>query len=377
MKNIEKFNVKTVKLFIPILLVLGGAAIKSSSNAYIINDDDFKKPPTSSVSSISTTYDELVTSDQLFLHFPDDQITTSSKWKNEIIFYILNPFINSSHPHTDPCLTHYCAKGRECTVNDQGEPECVCQRDCPYRKKPICGTDGTVYENHCQLHRAACLLNRPIAFQKLEKCSPDMIRKKFAKHDHYKSFQVQKETTPSPTLATQISSQRPSAPPPPPPHHLTMMMMMMSTTSTTETHQNPGDVLRLYDDTHQNEVQDADSGSSSSDSAYRPKGYCSSQEYEIMKDNLLLYSHTRLMVQDSNHNKDFLVSIMFSHYDQNNNGHLDEEELAKISVEEHLEDLSNGCALNDMLVFDDSNNDRSLSINEFYQAFNKLYSKYI
>lgn len=106
------------------------------------------------------------------------------------------------------------------------------------------------------------------------------------------------------------------------------------------------------------------------------KGYCSLQEYEIMKDNLLLYSHTRLMSQDNNHSKDFLVSIMFSHYDQNNNGRLEEEEMRKATLSERLDVLSNGCALNDMLVFDDGNNDRMLNINEFYQAFNKMYSKF-
>lgn len=95
-----------------------------------------------------------------------------------------------------------------------------------------------------------------------------------------------------------------------------------------------------------------------------------------MKDNLLLYSHTRLMSQDNNHSKDFLVSIMFSHYDQNNNGRLEEEELRKATISERLDVLSNGCGLNDMLVFDDGNNDRMLNINEFYQAFNKMYSKF-
>lgn len=86
MKNIEKFNVKTVKLFIASILL---AVAINSCHSYIINDgggddddDAFKRPPTSSASSIiSTTYDELVTADQLFLHFPDDQITTSSKYR--------------------------------------------------------------------------------------------------------------------------------------------------------------------------------------------------------------------------------------------------------------------------------------------------------
>lgn len=120
-----------------------------------------------------------------------------------------------------------------------------------------------------------------------------------------------------------------------------------------------------------NEISDTDD---EEDDAAAQTGYCSSQEYEIMKDNLLLYCHTRLMTQDNNHSKDFLVSIMFSHYDQNNNGLLEMEELALATRRERLHMLSNGCALDDMLVFDDANSDRVLNINEFYQAFNKMYS---
>ena len=87
---------------------------------------------------------------------------------------------------------------------------------------------------------------------------------------------------------------------------------------------------------------------------------CSNQEYEIMKvrrciwrniplqlppvvecratlfvlsfqDNLLLYNHARLMSQD-NHSKEYLVSIMFSHYDRNNNGNLEREELEQVTL---------------------------------------------
>lgn len=255
-------------------------------------------------------------------------------------------------------------------VNAKGLPECVCQRDCPYRKKPICGTDGMVYENHCELHRAACILNRPIAFQKIEKCST-ISKKKYKKPvaeyeptthrsitEEHQNSEIQKESVQSTIIAGQFSTE----------HAALELYPQQTTVASGSMNLRPGDVLRLYDDS-QNDIQNGD------DAIYKQKGYCSSQEYEIMKDNLLLYSHTRLMVQENNHSKDFLVSIMFSHYDQNNNGHLEEEELNKISLIEHLEDLSNGCALSDMLVFDDSNNDRTLNINEFYQAFNKLYSK--
>lgn len=256
--------------------------------------------------------------------------------------------------YTDPCLIHYCAKGRECSINSKGLPDCVCQRYCPYRKKPICGTDGMVYENHCELHRAACILNRPIAFQKIDRCST-LSKNKLKKLENEKHSSTEKPSSQSTTTAsttTTVSS-------------ISEQINELESAGKLR----PDDVLRLYDN-NANEI-DVDG----KPHTYDQKGYCSSQEYEIMKDNLLLYSHTRLMVQDNNHSKDFLVSIMFSHYDFNNNGKLEEDELNKISIAEHLEDLSNGCALHDMLVFDDSDNDRTLNINEFYQAFNKLYSK--
>lgn len=66
------------------------------------------------------------------------------------------------------------------------------------------------------------------------------------------------------------------------------------------------------------------------DDLYYDKEECTMQEYEIMKDNLLLYNHARLISQD-NHSKDYLVSIMFSHYDQNNNGNLEAEELSEVN----------------------------------------------
>ncbi|KAJ8982692.1 hypothetical protein NQ317_013164 [Molorchus minor] len=57
---------------------------------------------------------------------------------------------------TNPCLVQYCMKGRECIVEND-EPKCVCQRRCPTHKRTVCGSDGEIYSNHCELHRAACL----------------------------------------------------------------------------------------------------------------------------------------------------------------------------------------------------------------------------
>ena len=39
----------------------------------------------------------------------------------------------------------------------KGVAVCICQRKCPVRKHPVCGSDGVAYENHCELHREACI----------------------------------------------------------------------------------------------------------------------------------------------------------------------------------------------------------------------------
>lgn len=243
-------------------------------------------------------------------------------------------------------------------MNPKGLPECVCQRYCAHRRKPICGTDGMVYENHCELHRAACILERPITLQKLEKCTT-IGKKKQKKSEKNKvkvstSRPIQTNNTvdqiTTPNLVGKSSSYSDKVPQQSSPHFK----------------QSPY-IDEIKFEKSPNEINTGSTG-------YMHKGYCSSQEYEIMKDNLLLYSHTKIMSQENNHSKDFLVSSMFSHYDHNENRFLEEDELRHITETEHLENLSNGCGLSDMLIFDDSNNDRKLSIHEFYQAFNKLYS---
>lgn len=219
-----------------------------------------------------------------------------------------------------------------------------------------------VYENHCELHRAACILDRPITLQKLEKCTT-VGKKKPKKFDKFKSTI---QTTAEPHV-TQSSASIDQITTPFDGQHKMFSYSDTVPQSTSHFKQSP----YIDEIQFENSPNEIDTGTTSD---VQHKGYCSSQEYEIMKDNLLLYSHTRLMSQENNHSKDFLVSIMFSHYDQNENQFLEESELRHIAVVEHLENLSNGCVLSDMLIFDDSNNDRKLSTHEFYQAFNKLYS---
>ncbi|KAI4819232.1 hypothetical protein KUCAC02_004488, partial [Chaenocephalus aceratus] len=36
--------------------------------------------------------------------------------------------------------------------------------------KPVCGSDGKLYQNHCELHRASCLQGHRITIMHSEEC---------------------------------------------------------------------------------------------------------------------------------------------------------------------------------------------------------------
>jgi len=63
------------------------------------------------------------------------------------------------------CDTVYCRAGRECmSLGGSGSDfECVCITKCPGHWKPVCGSDGVSYDNHCELHRRACIDGKPIS----------------------------------------------------------------------------------------------------------------------------------------------------------------------------------------------------------------------
>ncbi|NP_001158432.1 follistatin-like 1 precursor [Saccoglossus kowalevskii] len=50
-----------------------------------------------------------------------------------------------------------CGAGRECVADEDGEPTCICMRECVSHSHPVCGTNGKSYDNHCELHREACI----------------------------------------------------------------------------------------------------------------------------------------------------------------------------------------------------------------------------
>ncbi|KPP79664.1 hypothetical protein Z043_100734 [Scleropages formosus] len=70
-----------------------------------------------------------------------------------------------------PCEHKYCGLGRHCVVDrETGRGECVCVERCRPHYKPVCGSDGALYQNHCELHRAACLKKLRITIVHGEDC---------------------------------------------------------------------------------------------------------------------------------------------------------------------------------------------------------------
>ncbi|XP_062837327.1 follistatin-related protein 5 isoform X1 [Anolis carolinensis] len=83
------------------------------------------------------------------------------------------------------CENKYCGLGRHCIVNrGTGQAECVCMEHCKPHYKPVCGSDGEFYENHCEVHRTACLKKQKITIVHNEDC--------FFKGDNCKSVDYNK-----------------------------------------------------------------------------------------------------------------------------------------------------------------------------------------
>ncbi|XP_021096961.1 follistatin-related protein 4 isoform X2 [Heterocephalus glaber] len=69
------------------------------------------------------------------------------------------------------CRKKLCGRGSQCVLSrETGEPFCRCLEACRPRYLPVCGSDGRLYENHCELHRAACLLGKRVAVRHSKDC---------------------------------------------------------------------------------------------------------------------------------------------------------------------------------------------------------------
>ncbi|XP_034764719.1 follistatin-related protein 5-like isoform X1 [Acipenser ruthenus] len=101
---------------------------------------------------------------------------------------------------------------------------------------------------------------------------------------------------------------------------------------------------------------------------------CTMAEYNRLKNMLLdlqaKYSSQQEVVQGNRmSHRRHVVEKMFKYLDLNADGCVGSEELAQISVRDHLEDDLLECTLQDLLRYDDYNNDGHLTLQEFYTSF--------
>ncbi|XP_063770568.1 C3 and PZP-like alpha-2-macroglobulin domain-containing protein 8 isoform X2 [Pseudophryne corroboree] len=68
--------------------------------------------------------------------------------------------------------TGACNGGYPCPEGDHFE-RCMCYRDCGYDGDPMCGSDGVLYQNPCQMEVTACRNNTRIERVAMSQCTPD------------------------------------------------------------------------------------------------------------------------------------------------------------------------------------------------------------
>uniref|UniRef100_A0A8C1X1F8 Follistatin like 4 n=1 Tax=Cyprinus carpio TaxID=7962 RepID=A0A8C1X1F8_CYPCA len=98
---------------------------------------------------------------------------------------------------------------------------------------------------------------------------------------------------------------------------------------------------------------------------------CTMVEYNKLK-SMLLDMQPRTSTDGQANAMDqrkILVDTMFKYIDRNQDGRLSSEELAEISIKEHLENILLECTMQDLLRYDDYNNDGHLTLQELYTAF--------
>ncbi|KAJ1216117.1 hypothetical protein NDU88_003723, partial [Pleurodeles waltl] len=73
--------------------------------------------------------------------------------------------------HFASCDNKYCGLGQHCGINKEtGQAECACMDHCKPHYKPVCGSDGEFYENHCEVHRAACMKKQKVTIVHNQDC---------------------------------------------------------------------------------------------------------------------------------------------------------------------------------------------------------------
>lgn len=89
--------------------------------------------------------------------------------------------IEAKHSEEKNCGTFHCTPGQQCVEINPKQYECVCRIACKKHNRPVCGSDGVTYPNHCELHRTACVEERKIRILHKNKCAEEANQDKVSK----------------------------------------------------------------------------------------------------------------------------------------------------------------------------------------------------
>lgn len=106
----------------------------------------------------------------MYFYFVNTSWHTFVRWRHTYITRV-SYFITTAFRFrvSDPCLVHYCGRGEECAALG-GVARCICVRKCGPAKRRVCGTDGRLYDNRCELHKSGCLSGVDIEIDHSLKC---------------------------------------------------------------------------------------------------------------------------------------------------------------------------------------------------------------
>ncbi|XP_038061885.1 follistatin-related protein 5-like isoform X2 [Patiria miniata] len=276
----------------------------------------------------------------------------------------------------NPCNFMVCPKGSECTFNSSlADPICVCIRECKPHQRPVCGSDGVLYDNHCELHRAACVKRTRIAVV------PDAVCEK-------------------PTTAPELIGGNPEVfgDQKPDTHDEIVDQHIDETIEDEE-----DDAAAADDDADDDEKDDPEVDEEEPEVAEEKpevvendtemveeepvvdtekpvleeiptEVVCSEEGLAEFKTNLL--DHYRTQFNNPRDDpvlpeldKKFLVSLMTNHFDSSRDSLLTGDEISSVISRDNIEGLSAQCSLLDVLRIYDKNGDKKLDPYEMYDAF--------
>jgi agrin len=73
------------------------------------------------------------------------------------------------------CSGFRCPNNKQCNVNQDNKPVCVCSQSCPSEYAPVCGSDGVTYSSLCYLERQACTAGTNLTVVRKGQCSYDPL----------------------------------------------------------------------------------------------------------------------------------------------------------------------------------------------------------